>query len=88
MGTLRDLPNLGAVVVRKLEVAGIGTPEELRALGSIEALRRIREGTDEDGPCRSMPAALEGAIRGVRWHAIPKSERDDLWREYQRGIAT
>ena len=86
--TLVDLPNIGAVVAGKLEAAGIGTPDELRAAGSVEALRRIREETDEEGPCRSMLAALEGAIRGVRWHAIPKSERDELWREYQQRLAT
>jgi len=29
-----------------------------------------------------MLAALEGAVRGVRWHAIPKVERERLWEEY------
>lgn len=86
METLTDLPNIGAVVARKLEAAGIVTPEDLRTLGSVEALRRIHAGTDADAPCRSMLSGLEGAIRGVRWHAIPKSERDELWRRYQHFI--
>ena len=33
-----------------------------------------------------MLAGLAGAIRGVRWHAIPKTERDALWREYETRI--
>lgn len=83
MKTLTDLPNIGMVVARKLEAAGIATPEDLKALGSVEALRRIRVENEEDTPCRGMLSGLEGAIRGVRWHAIPKSERDELWRRYQ-----
>jgi hypothetical protein len=31
-----------------------------------------------------MLSALEGALRGVRWHAVLKEERDALWEEYQR----
>ena len=30
-----------------------------------------------------MLAAIEGAIRGVRWHTIPKDEREALWIKYQ-----
>jgi hypothetical protein len=30
-----------------------------------------------------MLAGLEGAIRGIRWHAIPKDQRESLWKEYQ-----
>ena len=84
MKTLTDLPNIGTVVARKLEAAGIASPEDLKALGSVEALRRIRASDEEDVPCRSMLSGLEGAIRGIRWHAIPKSERDELWRRYQQ----
>ena len=31
-----------------------------------------------------MVSGLEGAVRGVRWHSIPKEERDAVWREYER----
>ncbi len=86
METLTNLPNIGTVVARELEAVEIATPEDLRSLGRVEALRRIRPGSDEDAPCRSMLSALEGAIRGLRWHAIPKSERDGLWRQYQQLI--
>lgn len=82
---LADLPNLGREGVRWLLAAGITTPAELQRLGAVEAARRIRRLRPDDPPCRSFVAALEGAVRGVRWHAIPKAEREALWREYERG---
>lgn len=80
---LADLPNLGPEVVRLLTAAGIDTPQKLRRLGAIAAAERIRRIRPQDPPCRSMLAGLEGAIRGVRWHLIPKAEREVLWSEYQ-----
>jgi DNA transformation protein len=65
---LTSLPNIGAVVAQKLKAAG-----RLRALATRA----------EDAPCMSMLSGLEGAIRGVRWHVIPKHEREALWWQYQ-----
>lgn len=86
MESLTELPNVGAVLAARLKAAGVGTPSELKRLGSIQTLRRIRASGAEEAPCRSMLFALEGAIRGVRWHDIPKPQRDALWRRYQ-GLA-
>lgn len=83
MEKLTDLPNIGAVLAEKLRLAGIETPVDLARLGSVEALRRVRQAFSEDLPCRSMLCALEGAIRGVRWYGIPVVERDELWRRYR-----
>jgi DNA transformation protein and related proteins len=80
---LTDLPNIGQEVARLLVAAGIRSPQELRRLGAVAAAARIRDIRTEDPPCRSMLSGLEGAIRGVRWHAIPKAEREALWQEYQ-----
>ncbi len=81
MTELIDLPNLGEVVVAQLERAGIGTPKELRRLGSVGAAVRLAElGIDV---CSSKLVALEGAIRGVRWHSIPAEERDGLRRRFE-----
>ena len=82
---LTSLPNIGAVVAEKLKAAGVTTPQQLKALGSVEAAVRLRALAvrPEDAPCASMVNGLEGAIRGVRWHAIPKHERDALWQRYQ-----
>jgi DNA transformation protein len=63
----------------------VTTAEQLKALGSVEAALRLRAlaKKPEDAPCASMLSGLEGAIQGVRWHAIPKHEREALWRRYQ-----
>jgi DNA transformation protein len=82
---LTDLPNLGQEAARLLVAAGVPTPQALRGLGAVAAARRIRAIRPDDPPCRSLLAGLEGAIRGVRWHTIPKAEREALWREYQAG---
>jgi len=82
---LRELPNLGKVVVEQLARAGIDNPEKLRYLGSVSAAVRLTEvGIDV---CSSKLSALEGAIRGVRWHEIPAEERAALRAEFeaQRG---
>ncbi len=80
---LTSLPNIGAEVAKLLRAAGIATPDELRRTGAVAAAIRIRDIRRADPPCRSMLAGLEGAIRGVRWHLIPKPEREALWVEYQ-----
>jgi DNA transformation protein len=82
---LTNLPNIGAVVAEKLRAAGVTTAEQLKALGSVEAALRLRAlaKRPEDAPCASMLNGLEGAIRGVRWHAIPKDERKALWQRYR-----
>jgi DNA transformation protein and related proteins len=80
---LTDLPNIGREAALLLVAAGIRTPQDLRRAGAVAAASRIRDLRPEDPPCRSMLAGLEGAIRGIRWHTIPKAEREALWQEYQ-----
>lgn len=74
---LTDLPNISKVNAQKLRDAGITTPKELRALGSKEALVRVRMKSDP-GACLSMLYGLEGAIRGVRWHSLPDDVKEEL----------
>ena len=84
---LTDLPNIGPEAARWLIAAGICTPAELRRRGAVAAAAAIHRLRPDDPPCRSMLAGLEGAVRGIRWHAIPPAERDDLWRKYQAAIS-
>lgn len=84
---LADLPNIGAETARLLVAAGVATPEALQRVGAVAAALRIRVIRPDDPPCRSMLAGLEGALRGVRWHTIPKAEREALWSEYQARVA-
>jgi DNA transformation protein len=73
---LSSLPNIGEVLAEKLQGIGIKGYDDLAAMGSIEAVLKIAE-TDISS-CYNMLYALEGAIRGVRWHALPKEERRKL----------
>ena len=78
---LTSLPNIGDVLAEKLAVAGVTDYDDLVSIGSVEAMLKIRDGLDP-GACYNMLYAIEGAIRGIRWHNIPKDERDQLKREF------
>ena len=82
MSDLTELANIGPVLAEKLAQIGIQNYEGLAALGSIEAVLRI--GAADDPACYNMLYALEGAIRGMRWHGIPKEERRQLKEELER----
>ena len=86
MSSLSDLPNLGPTIIAELSRVGITTPAQLRRAGSVgAALKLDRAGIDV---CTSKLSGLEGAIRGVRWHLIPKPKRDRLWTELERRSAS
>jgi len=73
---LSHLPNIGKVLEQKLKEVGITTPEELRNAGAENAFIRIR--TIDDTACFNMLCALEGAIRGISWHDLPKERKEEL----------
>jgi DNA transformation protein and related proteins len=85
--TLSTLPNIGPEVARLLAAAGIRSPRHLQRLGAVNAALRIAQLRPHDPPCRSMLAGLQGAIRGIRWHAIPQPDREALWQVYHRRLA-
>ena len=76
MDSLSSLPNIGKTLEEKLIKVGINTPEELKEIGSENALIRIRE-IDQSG-CFNMLCALEGAIQGIRWHGLSKEKKEAL----------
>ncbi len=84
MGELSKLPNISKVNERKLMEAGIEGPEQLIAIGSREALLRVRSKSDP-GACLNMLYALEGAIRGIRWHDLPDEVKVEL-KEFHHGL--
>ena len=79
---LSDLPNIGPELAKCLIKADIDSPEKLHQLGSVEAAARISPFRPSQSSCRSALCALEGAIRGIRWHTIPKEDRDKLGENY------
>jgi DNA transformation protein and related proteins len=85
MPALSDLPNLGKVVAAQLERAGIRTPADLKRAGAVGAAVKL-EATGVS-VCASKLSALEGAIRGVRWHTIPSRERKALQLRLEERLA-
>jgi DNA transformation protein and related proteins len=74
---LAGLCNLGPVSARWLESAGIHTEADLRALGALEAFRRVAMHRAGDVSLHLL-YALDGALRGVRWDKLPRHIRDEL----------
>lgn len=62
---LIEMKNLGASSINLLAHIGIRTPDDLRAVGSVNAYRRIRQ----HGARVSVALlyALEGALLGISW---------------------
>jgi DNA transformation protein and related proteins len=81
MDYLSKMPNIGKEVEKKLVQAGIMTPSDLMKVGSKNAFLRLRE--FDPGACLCMLCALEGAIRGIRWHNLPEEVKSDL-REFSK----
>jgi DNA transformation protein len=74
MTDISEAVNVGPVLTRELRKARITTVESLRALGYLEAWRRLhRVAPNRD--CTSSCLALAGAIKGVRWMKFPAAER-------------
>ena len=78
MERLSDLPNIGKVMEKRLVKAGINDVEALRQVGSKEAFIKLR--LLEGDTCFNSLCALEGAIRGIRWHYLDCETKAELKR--------
>lgn len=76
MGKLAILPNVGVRLEEQLNVAGVDTPEQLRELGSREVWTRLKRMDPSVNLTRLY--ALEGAVRGVRWHSLDDETKSEL----------
>jgi DNA transformation protein len=84
MGDLTKFPNIGPVLAGKLKQIGVRALADLIEMGSIEATIRI--GASDLSACFNMLYALEGAISGIRWHDIPKGDREKLKADFKLAI--
>lgn len=73
---LEDMPNIGATLAELLRETGIHSPTELYENGTFHAFTRIKAFDPE--ACFSKLCALEGAIEGIRWHALSKEKKAEL----------
>ncbi|MEJ2721859.1 MAG: TfoX/Sxy family protein [bacterium] len=77
---LTDLPNIGPTLAGELAKIGVENEKHLKKLGSVDAAVRISFAGR--GACYNLLYALEGAIRNVRWHRIPKADRDRIKKKF------
>ncbi|HMM05653.1 MAG TPA: TfoX/Sxy family protein [Clostridiales bacterium] len=76
MGELAKLPNIAKKLETQLAEVGITTGQALRSVGSREAWLRIFE--RDSSACLMRLSALEGALRGVRWHYLDEETKKEL----------
>ena len=76
MSELTRLPNIAAKLDSQLADVGITTVDELKRVGSREAWLRIL--ARDPSACLMRLSALEGAIRGVRWHYLDDDTKASL----------
>ena len=69
--------NIGSILSRELRQVGISTLEELRAVGYLEAWRRVHS-FNPDRDCGNSCLALAGAIADVRWMKLPNEMRTQI----------
>ncbi len=73
--SLSKLPNIGKQLEFDLNIIGIFTEEELTLAGSVVTTLRLGV---EGNTCYNKLYALEGAIKGIRWHQLSREEKDNL----------
>ena len=76
MGELQSLPNIADKLEAQLCEVGIISIGALKTAGSREAWLRIA--AIDPSACYMRLCALEGAIRGVRWHHLDEVTKQEL----------
>lgn len=76
MGKLSNLPNIGAKLEEQLISIGVNSFDELKMIGSCEAWFRIL--ANDPSACINRLYALEGAIKGIRWHDLDECTKNTL----------
>ncbi len=76
MASLTSMMNIGREMERKLKSVGIGSAEELMAVGAKEAFARLKEVYPK--VCLVHLYVLEGAIGQTEYNALSKEKRQEL----------
>ena len=76
MTDLTGLPNIGAVMEKRLAAVGIYNAETLKQVGSREAFERLL--AYEGDTCFSSLCGLEGAVQNMRWHSLSRETKEEL----------
>lgn len=82
MKQLTDLPNIGKTLAKKLNAIGIKNEQDLKAIGSENAIIKIAT-IENSGACINMLYAIEGTIQGIRWHGLDNERKQELKELYR-----
>ncbi|MCG7394447.1 TfoX/Sxy family protein [Microvirga sp. ACRRW] len=77
---ISSLPGIGPVTQGWLKEVGIRTPSDLKAIGSIEAYRRLKFMLPRRVSLNAL-YALEAALRGCHWLDLPQDVKTSLQQE-------
>ncbi|WP_134496131.1 TfoX/Sxy family protein [Microvirga pakistanensis] len=77
---ISSLPGIGPVTQGRLEEAGIRTVSDLRAVGAVEAYRRLKFMLPRHVSLNAL-YGLEAALRGCHWLDLPQDVKAALQRE-------
>jgi len=77
---ISTLPGIGPVTQGRLEEAGLRTVSDLRAIGSVEAYRRLKFMLPRHVSLNAL-YGLEAALRGCHWLDLPQDVKAALQRE-------
>lgn len=77
---LSEMLNIGPRLEKMLNNVDIHNSDELIEVGSVEAIKRLNI---EDNACFNKLYALEGAIRGMRWHDLTNEDKEQLKMQYK-----
>ncbi len=77
MKSLTSLPNIGEKLAEKLNIVGIESEQDLKNIGSKNAIIMIST-IENSSACINMLYALEGAIQGIRWHGLDINRKHEL----------
>ncbi len=69
--------NIGEKSSAWLAAVGIHSEDDLAAVGSVEAYRRVKAAFP-DRASLNLLYALEGALLGLRWNELPLEIKDEL----------
>ena len=78
--TISQMRNLGPVMERRLREIGIEDEDDLRAMGALEAYRRLRFVFGREISVIALHA-MEAAPLGCDWRRLPPEVKDRLDRE-------
>lgn len=73
---LHKLRNLGKASAQMLDVAGIRSEEQLRAMGAVAAYVAVKQ--SGGSPSLNLLWAMEGALTDRDWKEVAKNQRTSL----------